>query len=479
MVETLIEEIVGFEHLHLHTDFSLLDGYGMPEEYAARWKSPDGGNFLCISDHGMMAAIPRQIKACEASGRKDDKYKDKKLEPIFACELYVNPLQIEVNNQDEWDKYKESLDPVQLKRLSRKGYHLLAIAFNDVGYSNLVKLTSLAWTKGYYYGRPRLNHEQLQRHKEGIFFTSCCYASEVGRAFDVGLEISEEKAYEAGFAMIEKYMAMFGENYFLELMLLDFTKQKPYDKFIIAAHHRYGLPLIVTNDCHYCNPEDSYYQRLMLMVQTQSTIQEIERRMTDDSQEFPFELQDQNLWMKREREVNEKYWTTEYKDIIDYDLFKKAKMQTVEICKRARGVKLDRSIKLPQIADADDKLQELVMKGAMERGIPRTPEYIKRLKEEYNLIRHKQFSSYFLIQKQMTDEARRICPELLGWGDGSEAVGPGRGSAVGSLVCYCLGITDVDPIHHGLLFKRFLSEARGGRSMKLRFKNIDPLPAEE
>ena len=244
-----IEEVkvCGFEHLHCHSDFSLLDGYGQVEEYSARWKGQ--GDYLCISDHGMMAAIPRQIKACEASGKKDDPYKDKKLEPIFGVELYVNPLQIEVDNEKQWEEYKKSLDPVRAKALSRKGHHLLAIAFNEVGYSNLVKLTSLAWTKGYYYGRPRLNHEQLQRYKEGIFFTSCCYASEVGRAFDSGLAISWEAAYEAGFDMIEKYMAMFGDKYFLELMLLDFAKQKPYDEFILKAHERYKLPLIITNDC--------------------------------------------------------------------------------------------------------------------------------------------------------------------------------------------------------------------------------------
>jgi DNA polymerase-3 subunit alpha len=470
---------VGFEHLHLHTDFSLLDGYGQAEEYAARWKAW-GGNYLCISDHGMMAAVPRQIKACEPSGQKDDPHRDKKLHPIFACELYVNPLQIEVNDEKDWDHYKKSLTQEQLKLLAVKGAHLLAIAYSDVGYRNLVKLTSLAWTKGYYYGRPRLNHEQLQRYKEGILFTSCCYASEVGKAFDRGLAVSQEAAYEAGFQVIEKYMAMFGDKYYLEIMLLDFAKQKPYDAFILKARDRYGLPLIVTNDCHYCNPEDSRYQRLMLMVQTQTTEEELNRKvaMAEEGTADFFELQDKNLWMKTEQELNEK-WMSDYRDIIDLELFEQAKLETVKVCEKARGVKLDRSIKLPQIQDADDKLQDFIVRGALARHIPQTKEYTSRLREEYNLIRHKQFSSYFLIQKQMTDEARRISPILLGWGDGSEAVGPGRGSAVGSLVCYCLGITDVDPIKHGLLFKRFLSEARGGKTMKLRFKNIDPLPPEE
>src|SRR5690606_5085980 len=134
-----------------------------------------------------------------------------------------------------------------------------------------------------------------------LLFTSCCYISEVGQAFDRGGE-------EAGFAMIEDYIQMFGrDHYFLELMLLDFNKQKPYDAFIVKAHEKYGLPLILTNDCHYCQQEDSHYQRLMLMVQTNRTIQEIQRAMKEDAMADFFELQDANLWMKSEEELNAKW----------------------------------------------------------------------------------------------------------------------------------------------------------------------------
>jgi DNA polymerase-3 subunit alpha len=354
--------------------------------------------------------------------------------------------------------------------MRKRGYHLLAIAYNQTGYSNLVRLSSWAWTKGFYY-RARVNHEELMKYKEGIIFTSCCYASEIGQAFDGGGE-------EAGFSKIEEYISMFGkDNFYLEIMLLDFAKQKPYDVFIIKAAERYGLQLILTNDCHYCKAEDSKYQRLMLMVQTQKTIQDIESKMAEDGLQDFFELQDQNLWMKTEEELNDK-WLKDYSDVIDYDIFKLAKRNTVEICRRAKGVELDRSIKLPQIPDANLKLKEFVMQGFKQRGLPMTRQYLDRIKEEYSLICHKEFASYFLIQKMMMDEARRVCRELLGWGDGSEATGPGRGSAVGSLVCYCLKITDVDPIKHDLLFSRFLSPARGGKSLNLRFKNIDPLPLE-
>lgn len=401
----------------------------------------------------MMAAIPRQLRACEKHN----------LHPIIACELY---LQDKHPPKDIFQKMTS-----EEKKSIRKSYHLLGIAYNNVGYRNLVQLSSWAWLNGFYY-RPRVTHAQLREHKEGIIFTSCCYNSEIGQAFDKGGE-------EAAFPMVEKYLEEFGENFYLELMLLDFKKQKPYDAFIIKAHDKYHIPLILSNDSHYCNKEDSKHQRYMLMIQKDTSIKEIEKKLSQEDKEDIFELQDSNLWMKSEEEINEKYFekyeydplsnSTSYEQIIPYDLFLQAKRNTVAICEKAKGVEIDRSIKLPQFPDADDRLKRDIIEGARWRGITNQRKYLDRIKEEYELICRKGFASYFLIQKQMTDQARAICPKLLGWGDGSEAVGPGRGSAVGSLVCYCLGITDVDPIRYGLLFSRFLSESRGGRSIKLRF----------
>lgn len=456
-------EIVGFEHLHLHTDFSTLDGFGTVEEYSTR-ATEINQKFLTISDHGMMGAIPRQIKACD---KINDKLGRDTLSPIFACELYVNKMQPESSGLDANKDFMEDLSPEEKKEF-RASSHLLAIAYNQVGYKNLVRLTSWAWTKGFYF-KPRVNHEQLLKHKEGLFFTSCCYNSEVGRAFDKGGD-------EAGFQVIEKYIDMFGkDHYFLELMMLDFNKQKPYDAFIIRAHEKYKLKLILSNDVHYCKAEDSHFQRLMLMVQTNKTLEQIEEaKNADDGVKDFFELQDQNLWMKSEEELND-MWLKNYYDVIPYELFCDAKKNTVEICKKAKGVELDRSLKLPNLPDADLILKEEVFKGMRIRGVSKNPEYVNRVMEEYSLITRKGFSSYFLIQKAMTDEARRVCKQILGYGDGSQAVGPGRGSAVGSLICYLLGITNVDPVYEGLLFSRFMSEARGGRSIVLKFKNSQPI----
>lgn len=439
-----------------YTDFSILDGYGRVEEYATRAPKINQ-KFLCISDHGIMGAVPRQIQACEAHG----------IEPIFGVELYVNEHQPEVEAGKSTSDYTKDMDDATKKKLN-KSCHLLALAYNEIGYVNLVKMSSWAWLKGFY-RRPRVNYDQLMKHKEGVIFSTACYNGEIGHAYE---STGDE---QAAFDVVERYKNMFGDNLYLEMMLLDFPKQKPYNELLIRAHERFGIPLIVTNDVHYCLEADSLMQRCMLMIQTGKTMADIDRILAQNQLADLFELQDMNLWMKSEEELNRK-WQEKYADSIDKDIFQMAKMNTVAIAERAKGVQLDRSIKLPHIEDDNQKLKDLVLEGFKRRGLPSTSQYLNRIVEEYELIRKKGFSSYFLIQKMMVDEARRISPKILGYGDGSQAVGPGRGSCVGSLICYCLGITDVNPIEHDLLFSRFLSPARGGKQMRLRFTS-SPLKA--
>ncbi len=876
-------EICGFENIHRHSDRSLQDGFSTVHEYAAYSKEANQ-KFLCITDHGVMGAVPQQISEAETFD----------LFPIYGCELYVSQMQPFTTKRSESAEFRTKLSEED-KKLFDRSHHLLAIAYNEIGYKNLVKITTWGWLHGFY-RKPRVNYEILQQYKEGIIFTSCCAVSEIAyNLFNYG----EDKAFE----VLEKYIAMFGEFFRLEIMMLDFKMQKPYDAFIIKAHHKYGTPLHLTQDClvkgttiltsdgikciedikigdkvvthnnrlrkvefvnkrtlnhgekvfrvktalgsyaweltgnhlvrvakigyikwniqkkefksfswkktdeltnkdylvvpklkedivfsetpleyidlmqylddddfindldrknnglgnlacqlgyneytktfisywrmnlnskievprylpvtedllkliglymaegssekkgniidfarniketaeaklverffskfnikiydrnvskegmssrfssklwnkvfgkmcgfgannkhfpivdglffkrfskeqiiiivaqywkgdgnneikigddnsvcstsktmlselvcvmnalgfvvnlqqnsnkgrkhknpransdkwamsyhinlngnrginftnllyglqndiknlkyggktfiendefyfikiksiktidyneevyniqveedesycanmfllhncHYCKKEHSKYQRLMLMNGNNRTLKDIQL-LIDSGKEEIFELQDANLWMKTEDELNEK-WEADYQDVIDYEIFKEAKRNTVKICEFAKGVKLDRSIKLPQIPDANEKLLEEIQKGRIFRQIPSNKIYLDRIKEEYQLICYKDFSSYFLIQKLIVDEARKSFPKLYGWGTGAEAVGVGRGSGVSSLVCYLLGITDIDPIKHDLLFWRFLSPARGGKMMKCKY-SVEPV----
>lgn len=449
--------VMGYENLHRHSDFSLLDGFARVSEYA-EYQKEINQKFLCITDHGVMGAIPEQIAESEKHN----------LFPLYGVELYVNPMQPKSDSRAETAEFRKHLCEEDQKKFD-KSRHLLAIAYNNVGYSNLVALTSWGWIHGYY-RRPRVNHEILMQHKEGIIFTSTCANSEIAQAFFAGGD-------EAGYEMLEKYMAMFGEHFYLELMMLDFKDQRPYDAFLLRAHDKYHIPLIMTTDCHYCRKEHSFNQRLMLMQQNKRTIAEVQAMIDSGEAEDLFELQDTNLWLKSEDELNE-MWEQKFSDVIDYELFKQSKANTVKIAEFAKGVEINREVKLPQIPDADVVLWEEIKKGFTKRGCPATIEYSKRIKEEYELITQKGFASYFLIQKMMVDEARRIAPEILGFGDGSEAVGPGRGSVCGSLVAYCLRLHDVEPIIHGLKFSRFLSPARGGWQMKIRH-TINPVRNEQ
>lgn len=459
--------VMGFEHLHRHSHFSLLDGFATCDEYAARMREINQ-KYLCITDHGVMGAIPEQIMACEQIDGKSVS-EDKKLFPIFGCELYVNNMQPKVANRNESAEFRKQLDEGQQKKFD-KSNHLLAIAYNLKGYSNLVKLTSWGWIHGYY-RRPRVNHEILNQYKEGIIFTSTCANSEIATAFFSGGD-------GPGFEMVEKYMAMFGENFYLELMMLDFKDQKPYDAFLIRAHLKYHIPIFLSQDCHYCKKEQSHNQRLMLLQKGKRTLADIQGLIDsgdEEGEDRPFELQDENLWLKSEPELDE-FWEAKFSDVIDFELYKQAKANTVKIAEFAKGVQLDREIKLPRIPDAEDKLWDEILRGFKKRSCPKTPRYIKQVREEYELITEKGFASYFLIQKMMVDEARDYCQRQLGF-DPVYGVGPGRGSVCGSLVAYCLRLHDLDPIRHNLRFSRFLSPARGGKQTKFRH-TIKPVPHE-
>ena len=169
-----------------------------------------------------------------------------------------------------------------------------------------------------FYRKPRVNHELLKKHREGIIFTSCCCASEAARALKL---YGKEKAEE----MVLKYKDMFGDNFYLEMMLLDFEYQRGYDQFLVEMHLKHGIPMIMSNDVHYAYEEDSKYQTIMMLVNTKRTLAEIEKLKAENADVF--ELQDRNLWMKTEDEMNKK-WLEKYSDVIPLEIFEQAKMNT-------------------------------------------------------------------------------------------------------------------------------------------------------
>lgn len=429
----------GLEHLHCHTDFSCMDGVAQVEEYAELCGKINQ-KYLCVTDHGMMGVVPRQINACEKAN----------LIPLFGCELYTN----KINCTKETVK---SLSPEDRKK-AHPCYHLLAIAQNNVGFKNLVAISSWAHLNGFY-RKPRVTREVLVAHKEGILFSSCCYMSEIGQAFDVGGE-------EAGEAMLLEYLAMFPGQFVLEIMFLDFVKQKPYDAFILKMADKYGLKIVVTGDCHYAKKEHATIQRNALLLRTKKTIRQVEEQRAKGDEDV-FELQDQNLYRKSEEQMDEK-WAEGYSDIVPLEVYEAAKRETVAVARASGGVELDRTMKLPQLPDADEELKALIFQGLKEKGlmhVPNADEYKKRITHEYNLIKNKGFSSYFLINRMFTQEARRVCEEITGY-DAELVICPARGSGAASLTNFLLGNTTIDPIEDDLLFDRFLNENRGGRDIK-------------
>jgi DNA polymerase-3 subunit alpha len=449
---------VGVEHIHTHSHYSLLDGIGTIEEHAERRKEINQ-RFLCITDHGVMGAIPDQIKEGEAKG----------LHPLFGCELYTNRLQPEVEYRAQSAEFRKDLSEADQKKFDRSP-HLVAVAETDEGYSNLVRMSSWAWMHGFY-RKPRINYDILRKYHEGIVFTTACAASQTAVAF---FDHGEEAAY----AELEELISIIGKNHlYLEINMLDFEPQKPYNQFMIKCHYKYGLPLYLAQDAHYAKKEHALLQQLALLGQTKRTLADINAMIASGEAGDIFELQDKNLYIKSEHELDEMY-DLKYKDIIPYDLYVMAKENSVRIAERCKGVQIDREVKLPQFPEAEAKLWEETERGFKLRGCPDNSLYHERIKEEYDLICEKGFASYFLIEKEMLDVARVEGAKILGFGSPADIVGPGRGSVCGSLLAYCLRIHDVEPIIHDLRFSRFLSPARGGKQQRIRHTQ-KPVPRDQ
>ena len=391
---------MAFCHLHTHTEYSLLDGEASIKKLVKRVKEL-GMDSCAITDHGMMYGVVDFYRECRANGIK----------PVIGCEVYVAP-------RTRFDK---------VSGVDNKYSHLILLAENQTGYKNLIYLVSMGCIDGYYY-KPRIDKELLRAHSEGLIALSACLAGELPKALSNG---DKEEARR----IAKEHIDIFGkDNYFIELQDHGLAEQKRIIPELVSIAKELDLGLVATNDIHYLTREDAFYQDVLMCIQMEKTI--------DDTDRMRFETDE--FYIKSEDEMRALFPFAP--EAID---------NTAAIAKRC-NVDFDFETRhlpkfdVPGGRDAFEYLSELCNKGLEERYAPVTPELKSRLDYELGVIRKMGFTDYFLIVSDFITYAR----------EHDVPVGPGLGSAAGSIVSYSLGITSIDPIKYGLIFERFLNPER-------------------
>ncbi|MEA2523430.1 MAG: polymerase subunit alpha, partial [Thermomicrobiales bacterium] len=385
-----------FAHLHLHTEFSLLDGMGRIDEYVSRAKEL-GIQHMAVTDHGVMYAAMDWHKAATKAG----------LHPIIGMEAYLAEGKATVKE--------------------RKSYHLLLLAENDAGYRNLLKLASRASLEGFYY-RPRIDLEMLQEHREGLIATSACLGGPVANNF---LHGQPDKARDYAGKLAE---ILGPDRFFIEIQDHGIKEQIETNRDLIPLARKLNLPIVATNDVHYCNQDDAPAQELLVCVQTNTTLSDPKRLKSESNQLF-FKGPDD---MERVfGEIPEALSNT----------IRIAEMCTLDL--GFKGYHLPH-FDVPDGYTADGYLERLCREGVHQLYGRDDGEVGERLAYELDVIRRMGFTNYFLVVWDFVKFAK----------DNGILVGPGRGSAAGSIVTYSLGITALDPLKYGLIFERFLNPSR-------------------
>ncbi len=389
----------GFCHLHVHTQYSLLDGAARIKDLMARAKEM-GMTHIAMTDHGVMYGTVEFYKEAKAAG----------ITPVLGCEVYVA---------------KQNMHDRQ-GRADREYSHLVLLAENQKGYQNLVHLVSLGWLEGYYY-KPRIDYDTLAQYSEGLIGLSACLSGDIPRLLMQG-------DYQGAKQLAQRLSDIFGpEHFYLELQEHGIPVQKEVNAQIIRIARETGLPLVATNDVHYINQEDAAVQDVLICIQTGRFLDE-ENRMKMDSDQ---------MYLKSGTEME-----TLFSHVPE------ALENTQKIAERCH-VELDFETQhLPQFPLPEGETNVGLLRRQAEEGFARrygeNPEVQKQLQFELNVIEQMGYVDYFLV---VWDYIRFAKEQGI-------AVGPGRGSAAGSVVAYCLGITDVDPIKYNLFFERFLNPER-------------------
>ena len=392
---------MSFVHLHVHTEFSLLDGACRIPLLVKRVKEL-GQSAVAITDHGVMYGVVDFYKACKAEGIK----------PIIGCEVYVAPRKL----TDKVHEYDASM------------YHLILLCRNEEGYRNLCYLDSAAFTEGFYI-KPRIDKEILRQHAGGLIALSACQSGEVPRLLLAG-------NYEGAKAAALEMRELFGEDgYYLELQDHKLPNDPAINQGLIRIHQETGIPLVVTNDAHYLRREDAQMQDTLMCIQMGKTVDDPNRLKMETSE----------LYLKSSEEMEALF--------PDHPEAAANTAKIAELCNMdfQFGTYHLPEFHLPEgYTDGDAYFQKLCEEG-FARRYPDAPEgYRERLDYEMGVIRQMGFVDYFLIVS-----------DFIGYAKGQGIpVGPGRGSAAGSMVAYCMNITDVDPMKYSLFFERFLNPER-------------------
>ena len=408
-----------FSHLHVHTQFSLLDGAADITRLFKKAEA-DGMKAMAITDHGNMFGVFKFVAEAKKFGIK----------PIVGCEFYVVA-----------DRHKK----VFTKESRDQRFHQLLLAKNAKGYQNLVKLSSLGYMEGLYSKWPRIDKELILQYHEGLIATTCCLGASVPQAILKDGEEAAEKEFKW-------WLDLFGEDYYIELQRHDIPEQEKVNEVLLRFAKKHHVKVICSNDSHYVDQQDSNAHDILLCVNTGDVQSTPIATDEEGGRGYRFGFPNDQFYFKSQAEM-----ATVFHDLpeaLDY---------TNEIVDKVDTLDLKRDIMLPNfpIPDAfklhaDDTLnqweylRDITLKGAHKRYVDISPEVQERIDFELNTIKIMGFAGYFLIVSDFIQAGRDI----------GVFVGPGRGSAAGSVVAYCIGITNIDPIKYNLLFERFLNPDR-------------------
>jgi DNA polymerase-3 subunit alpha len=402
-----------------------MDGVATPEEYVNRAVEL-GMPALAITDHGSLSGHRELYRNAKAKGIK----------PILGIEGYI------ALDRFERKEKKDRTGPLDLNY-----FHIVLLAKNEQGLENLNKINEIAWTEGFY-NKPRFDHEVLQKYKEGIIVLSACQSGLIAKAIEVG-------EYAFAKKQVEWFKENFGEDFYIEVM-----PHNPVEinKALFEMAKSFGVKTAVTPDCHHSDTSQKEMQELMLILNTHAKLQ---KDVTYDKSQKHEEVMDRLDYLYgSDRMMSFRNFDIH---LLSYEEMKAAMAEqgftdeemftsTIEIANKVEDYNIKEGLNLlpVQYKNPDKELKAIALEGLAERGLDNNQEYLDRLDEELKIIKDKNFGPYFLVVRSMIAWAKK--EDIL--------VGPGRGSAAGSLLCYALGITDIDPIKHGLLFFRFINPDR-------------------